>query len=91
VIENDPLPVIEAIPLQMQQLFHNLISNAIKFSKKDTTPLIRISCTVLKKEEKIHHNLDENLQYFLIEVKDNGIGFDQVYGEQIFVIFQRTE
>jgi PAS domain S-box-containing protein len=89
VIEIAPLPTIEAIPLQMQQLFYNLFSNALKFSKKDVAPFIKVSCALLKKDEMIFHNLDENLQYHLIEVKDNGIGFDQKYEKQIFVIFQR--
>ncbi len=89
VLEIAPLPVIDAVPLQMQQLFYNLLSNALKFSRKETPPLIKMSCKILNRDEVISHSLDEHLQYFLIEIQDNGIGFDHKYQEQIFVIFQR--
>jgi PAS domain S-box-containing protein len=70
------LPAIPAMPLQMSQLFGNLISNALKYSRAGTTPVLTITSQV---EGDYHHIL----------VADNGIGFDPQYAEQIFSIFQR--
>jgi signal transduction histidine kinase len=77
----DDLPVIWAIPPLMRQLFYNLISNAIKFRKKDTVLAITISA------EKIKNHLDAT--YYRLSVSDNGIGFDPAYAGDIFVIFKR--
>ncbi len=82
--------IIEAIPVQMEQLFHNLVSNALKFSKDDVAPEITINSRPLSKDEMIQFaGLDEGKQYIKITVADNGIGFDSEFKEQIFVIFQR--
>jgi two-component system CheB/CheR fusion protein len=78
-IQISDLPTIEVIPLQMNQLFYNLISNALKFSKKDILPKIGISSRKLSEKE------------VEIIIKDNGIGFDQKYEEQIFKAFQRLD
>jgi PAS domain S-box-containing protein len=84
------LPVIEAIPLQMTQLFGNLISNALKFSVGDKEVIIDIEARDLNKQEvKQVYGLNEDLFYYSITVGDNGIGFDQEHAEQIFNIFQR--
>lgn len=86
----DPLPTIEAIPLQMEQLFHNLISNALKFSKERTPPVIRVTSKRLEKEEAMAlGGLDKNLDYIELTFEDNGIGFSNEFAEQIFVLFQR--
>ena len=86
-----PLPVIQGIPLQINQLFYNLMSNALKFTQPDIRPLIEIksgpitaemASTYLGKSER--HN-----QYFDISFSDNGIGFDQKYADQIFEVFKR--
>ena len=90
VIYREQLPVIDAIPIQISQLFYNLISNAIKFSRKDTPLLINISATKLTKEaQKKMGSLHPKLSYYVISFKDNGIGFEQQYAEQIFLIFHR--
>lgn len=83
------LPVIEAIPLQMNQLFYNLIGNALKFSKEDTAVEIKINCEMVDKNEKGFLKLNKNYSYCKISVEDNGIGFDQKYASLIFEIFQR--
>jgi len=83
------LPVVEAVPSEFRQLFNNLISNALKFRKKDSAPLISISARRLSHTEKADHLLHFNKAYFQIDVKDNGIGFEPVYAERIFEIFQR--
>jgi two-component system CheB/CheR fusion protein len=86
----EELPVIEAIPLQMEQLFHNLISNALKFSKDRTPPVVKISSRTLDKEEVTAlGGLDRNQEYVELIFEDNGIGFGNEYAEQIFVLFQR--
>jgi PAS domain S-box-containing protein len=87
-IECRSLPEIEAIPLQMHQLFGNLMSNALKFTIKGISPRINISSRNLTLEESAHMP-DPGLAYCEIVFSDNGIGFQQEYSEQIFVIFQR--
>jgi two-component system CheB/CheR fusion protein len=84
------LPVIEAIPFQIGQLFHNLISNALKFTKEKTPPVIKIGGRVPDREEiAAMDGLDKTAQYVEIVFEDNGIGFSNEYAEQIFVLFQR--
>jgi two-component system sensor kinase FixL len=77
-VETQELPVLDADPAQMRQLFQNLISNALKFHKPGEKPLIRISSEIDKAEEVCR-----------LQVSDNGIGFDAKYAEKIFNIFQR--
>ena len=89
-ITADTLPVIEAIPLQMNQLFTNLISNAIKFYSKERQPEITISSKQLSKHEvQQYKELNEDKLHYAINFKDNGIGFNQENAKQIFTIFQR--
>ncbi len=84
------LPTVKAIPLQMNQLFYNLMSNAIKFSKKEASPLIMIkSRKVSKKRQEQFPELDASVSYCEIIIKDNGIGLDTKYATRIFTIFQR--
>lgn len=75
VVTHDPLPTIAADPTQMEQLFQNLISNAIKF-RGDEPPRIQISAERGKHE-------------WLFSVQDNGIGIAPDYFDRIFIIFQR--
>ncbi len=83
------LPVVEGIPTQLRQMFTNLLSNALKFAKLGTMPLIEISGERLGRREMEENFLVADKTYFRIDVKDNGIGFDQEYEEKIFQIFQR--
>lgn len=90
VITQDELPVIKAVPLQMNQLFLNLLGNALKFSRTGVPPLIHISCRMLTAVEvQTHPALNSSLSYFEIVFSDNGIGIDEEFMEQIFLIFQR--
>lgn len=84
-----PLPVIDAVPLQMNQLFNNLVSNAIKFAKKDTPLLINVTCRVLPADEAAQFPLTALQKYYEIIFADNGIGFEQQYAEQVFEVFKR--
>ncbi|HWJ28794.1 MAG TPA: response regulator, partial [Flavisolibacter sp.] len=86
----DRLPMIIANPLQMNQLFYNLISNALKFSRPDIPPVIEISCRLVTGKEVAHQvPLNPGTNYIELIVRDNGIGFAQQYAEKIFEIFQR--
>jgi PAS domain S-box-containing protein len=89
VIHVSYLPPIEAVPMEIKQLFTNLISNAIKFRKKDATPIIMIKAERATKTEKNRYHLPLEKNYLRVEVKDNGIGFEEEYSERIFQIFQR--
>ncbi len=79
-IKCEIIPAIDADPLQMKQLFQNIIGNAIKYHRPNVFPLIII-------DYKIH---DGEIGNFLaIIIQDNGIGFEEKYSEQIFGLFQR--
>ncbi len=83
------LPTLLIIPFQIQQLFTNILANSIKYRNPNIQPTILIKCEKIKGKDFISFNLDENLQYFKIEIIDNGIGFEQAYAEQIFILFKR--
>jgi PAS domain S-box-containing protein len=83
------LPVIEGVPSELRQLFNNLISNAIKFRKKEISPVITITSHKLTHKEKSEYLIPFNQTYHRISIQDNGIGFESVYSEKIFEIFQR--
>ena len=85
-----PLPVVDAIPLQINQLFYNLLTNSIKFRTPATLPLIAITFRLLSEERRRElSQLRENISYLEIVVSDNGIGFEQQFGIQIFQLFER--
>lgn len=87
-IEVDDLPKVDAITGQIRQVFQNIISNALKFSKKDERPRIKITCERIDRCA-IDAKRKENGEFVRIVIKDNGIGFDEQYAEKIFTIFQR--
>ncbi|MEO5644298.1 MAG: PAS domain S-box protein [Bacteroidia bacterium] len=89
LITYENLPVLEAVPLQMTQLFNNLIGNSLKFARKDITPLITITATELTKQEQEKLLLFRHPSYYKIQLTDNGIGFKPEHADQIFNIFQR--
>lgn len=74
-ISHDALPIINAAPHMLAQLFQNLISNAIKF-RGNHPPVVKISAT--------HHD-----DHWLFSVADQGIGIDPSHFERIFRLFQR--
>jgi len=89
VTVNVELPVIRAIPVQMSQLFSNLISNALKFSRQNEPVLLTIQHSELDEAEVKTYKLKSRLNYSKIDFIDNGIGFHQENASQIFNIFQR--
>jgi len=76
IITHDPLPTVLSDKAQATLLFQNLIGNAIKFSKENTTPEVHVSTT--KRDG-----------FWEFSISDNGIGMDSKYFDRIFVIFQR--
>lgn len=88
VIQTESLPTIEAIPLQMTQLFYNLINNSLKFAKDDESPLIKISIRKMSSNEK-KSSFAKDVDYYEIVLSDNGIGFDEAHSEHIFGVFKR--
>ena len=70
-----PLPIVTGYKTQLQQVFQNLVSNAIKY-RNENPPQIQIGC-------------EEKDTYWQFYVKDNGIGIDPKYFDKIFIIFQR--
>lgn len=72
----DPMPVVHGDEGMLRQLFENILSNSLKYSKPEQTPVIRVS---YKADGDFH----------VITFNDNGIGFDEKYLPQIFTLFQR--
>ncbi len=90
VIRYDPLPVVPAVSLQMQQLFTNLLGNALKFVKPGEPPVIDITSHTLSHEElEDHPQLDKQRIYCEIVFSDKGIGIDPLFADRVFLIFQR--
>lgn len=87
-IIHSELPVIKGIRIQLYQLFSNLIGNSIKFNNK--VPVIEITSEkIFNGEAKKYTQLNSNCDYIKILFKDNGIGFEPEYSEQIFGLFKR--
>lgn len=87
-IEADKLEELEIVPGQIKQLFQNLILNSLKFSREGIRPEIKIKGVFLE-EKSFSAPATQAGAYYRISVSDNGIGFDEVYAERIFEIFQR--
>ncbi|MBC7948844.1 MAG: response regulator [Chitinophagaceae bacterium] len=84
------LPVIQVIPSLMRQLFYNLLSNAMKFRRKDVKPVVTLTAELMKSEGyEFPGKPIETEHFWLITVSDNGIGFDPKFAEDIFVVFKR--
>jgi signal transduction histidine kinase len=73
----EPLPPVRADPSQIHRLFQNLIGNGLKFHQEGIPPEIIIRA----------HGVENKM--IRIEVEDNGIGIDEKYHEQLFVMFKR--
>ena len=84
-ITKAPLPVIKGLPLQLEQVFLNIISNALNYAQEGIAPHIDIRLEKIAGENiQSAHNF-----FWKIDIADNGIGFDSIYEEKIFEIFQR--
>jgi PAS domain S-box-containing protein len=85
VIHYERLPVLNGIPLQLHQLFLNLVTNSLKFN--DNIPEITISSKIVSGKDV--NPAFSNAEYAELVFTDNGIGFDQKFQDKIFSIFQR--
>jgi len=88
-ISSDNLPELKVIPYQVRQLFQNLISNSIKFAKKEETPRLSITHNFINGSELVTEGLKAEVDYLQINFRDNGIGFDEKDKEKIFELFKR--
>ncbi len=82
-------PELEVFPLQIQQLFRNLLDNSLKFCKIQETLNITIEGNLIENSQFMRENLRSDGPHLEIVFRDNGIGFEQEYADQIFQIFQR--
>jgi signal transduction histidine kinase len=89
VITISALPVIKGDIREYNQLFKNLLDNAIKFCKENTCLVVDVKSVNVTSEEKSYFNLQPARSYYKIEISDNGIGFKQDYAENIFRPFVR--
>lgn len=90
VLLHSELPVVTGNQSELGQLFLNLISNSLKFVRKEVSPEIRISAAESPAADlRRLGSYDPRNQYVSIKFEDNGIGFSQEYADKIFVIFQR--
>ncbi len=88
-IVSTELPELEVIPVQMSQLFNNLLSNSLKFTLEEEGPHIDIKSEKLSHTDQIHYGLPSKYEYVRITFTDNGIGFENNDSNRIFTLFQR--
>jgi hypothetical protein len=86
----EPLPTLTVYESQVYQLFYNLLSNALKYSKEDISPIIKINHAITKGNDINFTTISESETLFSkISISDNGIGFKQEHASKIFKPFQR--
>ncbi len=80
------MPTLQVYPSLIKLLFHHLINNSLKYSDRNTEPVIKITAALEEPDsaDKIKKN-----KYWRITIQDNGVGFEQQYAEQIFSLFKR--
>jgi PAS domain S-box-containing protein len=88
IIERDHLPALIVVRIQFVQLFSNIISNAIKYSREQVPMKIRITSSV---EKEVSHSTGVENAFYKIIISDNGIGFMQEYADKMFELFRRLE
>jgi signal transduction histidine kinase len=90
-ITSDKLPVIKGDGPQLRQLFQNLLSNSLKYTNPERTPFISIRTETTTGRQSGFTLTAEyfSRRYHLIEIADNGIGFNQEDADKIFNVFQR--
>lgn len=90
LIRAQKLPQVTGHETQLIQLFQNLVSNSIKYSRPTITPRIDILCSeVTGSDIPNSKESHQDVPFHCITLRDNGIGFKKEYAEKIFVIFQR--
>jgi signal transduction histidine kinase/CheY-like chemotaxis protein len=89
IIEVTETCTVNVIVFQFHQLLHNLIGNALKFANPKQTPNISIKSSIVDNTKLKNSRLIANKTYCHITVTDNGIGFEPIYNEKIFEVFQK--
>ena len=89
ILDSQPLPIVMGIPIQISQLFTNLIGNAIKYIRHGTDSKIEVFAEEITGKELQFEGVDQAMTFWKISIRDNGIGFDPAYENQIFELFQR--
>ncbi len=80
------LPQIMVNKVKMHQLFFNLLSNALKFASPERKPVITL---VYRQTSGINENTNQTVFWHTFVLTDNGIGFNEIYSEKVFLLFQR--
>jgi len=88
-IDVSDMPVVRGDKSQLEQLFLNLLSNALKFQSDGVTPIVSITATDATSEDVKDILISDEHDWIKITVTDNGIGFEQSFAEKIFAPFQR--
>ena len=88
-IQVEDLPLVKADPIQMHQLFLNLIGNSLKFRKQESPVKIELKGKTVIGASLAESGNKYESGYFEISIKDNGIGFDEKYLDRIYQPFQR--
>ncbi len=83
------LPTLQADPVQMRQLFQNLLGNALKFRREGVPPVVTLSVDLLPPDSPDLPERESGRRYCQILIADNGIGFDEKFLERVFDVFQR--
>ena len=83
------LPILHVIPFQIQQLFINLIGNSLKYAKDGVAPVITIRDEEINADDYSFFKEKTQKKYHRISITDNGLGFEQQYAEDIFLLFYR--
>ena len=89
IIKFDTFDNIQGVEFQLQQLFTNLISNSLKYSKETEAPQIEIKYKKIKAKNETILKDNSNRMFYKFSFKDNGIGFEQENAEKIFLLFNR--
>ncbi len=87
-VEVGAMPSVEADPLQFRQLMQNLIGNSLKYKRPDVPPVVKVSGRHFADDPSVPRGVATG-PVCQIAIEDNGIGFDEVYTDRIFTIFQR--
>jgi PAS domain S-box-containing protein len=89
IIRSEELPTLRVIPFQCEQLFTNIIENALKYHRPGVPPEISITAKVVDKSEAPAPQEPTVSRYHKISISDNGIGFESQYAQSIFTLFRR--
>ena len=85
----NPLPIVDGIPFQMEQLFTNLIGNSLKYRNEGMIPKILLDSQTVHRNQITEDFVKNSKNYHKITIVDNGIGFDPKNADKIFELFQR--